>query len=186
MKKYVLIAGVNGAGKSTLYQTLDSLKNMERVNPDEIVRTFGNWKNPKDMVKAGMLAVKKIEDCLDKEKSFNQETTLCGNSILRNIVRAKELGYIIELHYVGVDNVNIAKQRIQYRVDHGGHGIPNEDVERRYLESFEHLKKILNLCDLVVMYDNTDRFNRFATYQCGNWQLFTTDIPKWFTKYVKN
>ena len=32
----VLIAGVNGVGKSTLYQTLDSLKMIERVNTDEI------------------------------------------------------------------------------------------------------------------------------------------------------
>lgn len=38
MKKYILIAGVNGAGKSTLYQTLDSLKDIKRVNIDEIVR----------------------------------------------------------------------------------------------------------------------------------------------------
>lgn len=36
MKKYILIAGVNGVGKSTLYQTLDSLKMIERVNTDEI------------------------------------------------------------------------------------------------------------------------------------------------------
>ena len=40
--KYVLIAGVNGSGKSTLYQTLNSLKDMERVNVDEIVRSFGD------------------------------------------------------------------------------------------------------------------------------------------------
>lgn len=40
MKKYILIAGVNGAGKSTLYQTIDSLKLMERVNTDEIVRSL--------------------------------------------------------------------------------------------------------------------------------------------------
>lgn len=38
MKKYVIIAGVNGAGKSTLYQINDNLKNMPRVNVDEIVK----------------------------------------------------------------------------------------------------------------------------------------------------
>lgn len=42
MKKYILIAGVNGAGKSTLFQTIDSLKNMQRINTDEIVRSFGS------------------------------------------------------------------------------------------------------------------------------------------------
>lgn len=53
MKKYILIAGVNGAGKSTLYQTLDSLKDIKRVNTDEIVRSFGSWRNATDVMKAG-------------------------------------------------------------------------------------------------------------------------------------
>lgn len=44
MKRYVIIAGVNGAGKSTLYQINDNLKNMPRVNVDEIVREIGDWK----------------------------------------------------------------------------------------------------------------------------------------------
>ena len=61
-KKYILIAGVNGAGKSTLYQTLDSLKVMERVNTDEIVKAFGDWKNSSDVMKAGKIAVNKIKD----------------------------------------------------------------------------------------------------------------------------
>ncbi len=40
MKKYILIAGVNGAGKSTLYETLDILKDMPRINTDEIVKKW--------------------------------------------------------------------------------------------------------------------------------------------------
>jgi len=54
MKKYILIAGVNGAGKSTLYQTLESLKNMPRINTDEIVRSFGNWQDMSDVLKVGI------------------------------------------------------------------------------------------------------------------------------------
>ena len=60
MKKYIIIAGVNGAGKSTLYQTLENLKEMPRVNVDEIVREIGNWKNISDVFKAGKIAVKRI------------------------------------------------------------------------------------------------------------------------------
>lgn len=45
MKKYILIAGVNGAGKSTLYETLDELKEMPRINTDEIVKELGDWKD---------------------------------------------------------------------------------------------------------------------------------------------
>ena len=57
MKKYILIAGVNGAGKSTLFQTLTVLKNMPRVNTDEILKEFGSWRNPDDLIKAGRMAV---------------------------------------------------------------------------------------------------------------------------------
>ena len=71
MKKYILIAGVNGAGKSTLYQILDSLQAMERVNTDEIVRSFGNWRNSVDVLNAGKVAVSKIKEYFHYGVSFN-------------------------------------------------------------------------------------------------------------------
>lgn len=114
MKKYILIAGVNGAGKSTLYKTLEYLEDMPRVNTDEIVREFGDWRNISDVMQAGKMAVYKIKEYFEKNISFNQETTLCGNSIIRNIEKAKKLGYQIELHYVGVESVQIAKERIAF------------------------------------------------------------------------
>lgn len=60
MKRYVIIAGVNGAGKSTLYQINDNFKNMPRVNVDEIVREFGDWRNIRDVFSAGKIVVKKF------------------------------------------------------------------------------------------------------------------------------
>ena len=182
MKKYILIAGVNGAGKSTLYQTLESLKNMPRINTDEIVKSFGDWQNASDVLKAGKIAVKKIKEYFEQGITFNQETTLCGASIIKNIKLAKSLGYKIELHYVGVASVDIAKQRISYRVSQGGHGIPDADVERRYTESLNRLKEIVSLCDLAVLYDNTNVFNRFAIYQGGKLFDVADNRPGWYDK----
>lgn len=183
MKKYIIIAGVNGAGKSTLYQTLDEIKDIPRVNIDDIVRESGDWRNPSDVIKAGKVAVGLIEEYLKKQCSFNQETTLCGNSILRNIKKARELGYFIELHYVGIDSAELAKSRIAYRVEHGGHGIPDADVERRYTESLRQLKKILGECDQVIMYDNTVRFRRFAVYEGQKENVVSDDIPRWYMEW---
>ena len=185
MKKYIVIAGVNGAGKSTLYQTLETIKQIDRINTDEIVRSFGNWKNADDVIKAGKIAVKKIEEYFRNGISFNQETTLCGNSIINNIIKAKNLGYKIEVHYIGVESIEIAKERIAYRVEHGGHGIPNADVERRYYESFEHLRKIMNICDVVILYDNTEAFNRFAIFHNGETVMLSKELPGWYGKYLK-
>ena len=95
MKKYVLIAGVNGAGKSTLYQSLQSLRDMPRVNADEILREIGDWRNMGDVVAAGKIAVRKLSQYFDEEITFNQETTLCWKSILNNIDKAKKRGYFM-------------------------------------------------------------------------------------------
>lgn len=70
MKKYILIAGVNGAGKSTLYQILQSLHEMPRVNSDEILREFGDWRNPNDVMTAGKIAAKKISRFFDEDVSL--------------------------------------------------------------------------------------------------------------------
>ena len=129
--------------------------------------------------------VSKIKEYFLHGVSFNQETTLCGNSVINNIEKAKSLGYEIELHYVGVESVEIAKQRIAYRVAHGGHGIPDADVERRYIESFEHLNLVKDKCDLIVLYDNTEVFNRFAIYKNGDLYIISDQVPMWFEKYVK-
>lgn len=162
MKKYTIFAGCNGTRKTTLYQTNPSFKEIPRINMDEIVREFGSWKNQMDSIKAGKIAVYKIKKYFSEGISFLQETTLCGNSILNNIKQAKIQGYSIIVYYVGVSSVEIAKERVKWRVDHGGHGIPESDIERRYIESFEKLKIILPLCDVLELYDNSEHFVRTA------------------------
>ena len=60
--------------------------------------------------------------------------------------------------FISVDSAETAKQRVEERVQNGGHGIPASDIEKRYIESFANLQYLLQECDLAVFYDNTDRF----------------------------
>ncbi len=180
MKKYIIFAGVNGAGKSTLFQTLKKYSGMNRVNSDEIVKEFGSWKNPSDVSKAGRIAVSRIKNYIGLGETFNQETTLCGNSIFNNIRKCKESGYVIELHYVGVESVDIAKKRIRNRVNNGGHGIPDSDVERRFIQSMQNLIKVIPYTDITILYDNTESFRRFAIYRNGKKYLVSSRTPEWY------
>ena len=103
MKKvFYLFAGVNGAGKSTLYNSKslnNDIKNTIRINTDEIVREIGDWKNNSDQLKAAKIAINLRNECFLSGKSFNEETTLTGKTILKTIDRAKELGYELQLFY---------------------------------------------------------------------------------------
>lgn len=179
-KIFTIFAGVNGAGKSTLYNSpiLEKEKLGVRINTDEIVRTFGDWKNETDQVKAGRIAINLRKDCIERGISFNQETTLTGNSIIKLVDQIKEKGYKIHLFYVRVNSPKIAKERIAERVKKGGHDIPNEIVEKRYYESIENLKKVLLKVDLAEIYDNTTSYTLVITKREGITKLQTKDLPE--------
>ena len=182
MKRYVIFAGANGAGKTTLYQTNDMLKSMPRVNVDEIVREFGSWNVPGDVLRAGRKAVTLIKDYFNNGISFNQETTLCGKSILKNISKAKELQYRVELYFVGLDTPELAKERVLQRVKAGGHGIPEKDIERRYYQSLENLARVIPVCDHVELFDNTETFRQIATFEYGECVDKDEKLPSWCQK----
>ena len=79
-----------------------------------------------------------------------------------------------------MDSPDIAKERVRNRVKQGGHGISDEDVERRYVETLKNLKIVLPQCDLAAIYDNTENFRRFAIYKNGKCVRISTRIPKWY------
>lgn len=57
---------MNGSGKSTLYQINDSFKNMPRINVDEIVKEYGDWRNFSDVLRAGKIVIERISQYMNK------------------------------------------------------------------------------------------------------------------------
>jgi predicted ABC-type ATPase len=184
MKKYVIIAGVNGAGKTTFYSMEDTFENLKKINLDEVVREIGNWKNRRDVIEAGKIVVNRINEYFEKGISFSQETTLCGKSIINNIRKAKELGYYIELCYLGLDSPETAKKRVQNRVRNGGHGISEEDIERRYYESLKNMEMVLPMCNKATIYDNSDKLVRLAYFESGACEWSVRNLPEWIKEIL--
>ena len=187
MKKvFYLFAGVNGAGKSTLYNLAiinKNIKNSIRINTDEIVKEIGDWKNNSDQIKAAKIAINLRNDCFINGKSFNEETTLTGKTILKTIDRVKELGYELQLFYIGVSSPEIAKARIKNRVEKGGHNIENNIVEKRYYESLKNLKDVISKFDKVQLYDNSNKYIEFFSFE-DNKILFKTKDIIWASEAI--
>lgn len=110
-KTYTLFAGVNGAGKTSIYKSIyySYNKQEKRINTDEMVSKIGSWKDNNLQIKCARTAIKLINEYISEGISFNQETTLSGKSIIRNIKLAKKNGFYIVMNYIGVDTVEIAK-----------------------------------------------------------------------------
>ncbi len=186
MRTYTLFAGVNGAGKTSIYKSVYYNKNKHeaRINTDEMVARIGSWQDENLQMRCAREAVKLIRTYLNEGISFNQETTLSGKSIIKNIKTAKEKDFFIHLNYIGLESVEIAKQRIKHRVNNGGHGIPDEAVERRYVESFANLQDIITLCDVVDIYDNTDKLRLIMSIENGRIVWKDKYLPKWCQKLL--
>lgn len=168
IKKFTIFAGVNGAGKSTLFYLEKSSDLGIRLNCDEILSSLGlKWEESRAQILAGKKLLQLQRECIESGVSFNQETTLCGQSIFNAVKQAKEAGYTILLRYVGVETAEIAKERVRKRIESGGHGISDESIERRFFTSQENFLKIYPLCNDVIIYDNTKQMQCAAMITNG-------------------
>lgn len=181
MKKYTIFGGVNGSGKTTMYKAVyyPFNKDEKRINTDEMVASEGSWQDDNLQMKCAREAVRLIREYFSNGISFNQETTLSGRSIVKNIKSAKKSGFIVEMNFLCTESPEISKERIRKRVLKGGHGIPDEAVERRYFESLENLKLVKDICDIINVYDNTDRLRLIMSIENGLVVWQDKNMPKW-------
>lgn len=182
MKTYTIVAGVNGCGKSSLTGVLRTeIDNLGKIiDVDKItVSCNGN------ALDGGKKAVALIDECLEKEICFTQETTLSGRKTLDTIKRAIAKDYYIRLYYVGLDTVDESLLRIANRVKKGGHNIETEAVSRRFGKRFEDLLAVLPYCNEATFYDNDNGFVTVAKYKNGELQTIGQNPPKWLLELIE-
>ncbi len=187
IKKFTIFAGINGAGKSTLYHSVKNDDLGVRLNSDEILHDAGwDWRDTAKQIEAGKRLLALQKECFEEGISLNRETTLSSNEIFRSVQRAKELGYQIYLHYVGVRMPEIAKERIAIRIQKGGHGVSEGTVDRRFKSSKENLIKLLPYCDSVKIFDNSGESLRLvACFIRGEWKRISD--CSWFEEiFIEN
>ena len=184
-KTYTLFAGVNGAGKTSLYRILNKYEDLGvRVNIDEIVASEGNWMDDVLQINASRKALRIIGECIEKGRSFNQETTLPTQTVVRQIKKARDAGYHIRLYFVGVENLETAIKRVRRRVEKGGHGIDEKLIRQRFEKLPETLRHILPLVDTAFFYDNTVKFIQVALVRNNVIVDCENDIPVWFWELI--
>ena len=182
MKTYTIVAGVNGAGKSSLTGVLRTeITNLGKiVDVDKIIVKCGG-----NVIEGGKKSIGLIDECLEKEICFTQETTLSGHRILATVKKAIEKGYYIRLYYVGLNTVEESLARIENRVKKGGHDIPDSDVMRRFGKRFEDLTTILQYCDEATFYDNENGFVAVAEYKNGEMLQIGNLKPEWLKELME-
>lgn len=169
-----IIAGCNGAGKTTASRTIlpKSLLVKEFVNADEIAKGLSPF-NPEGVaIEAGRLMLKRIDALLESGESFSIETTLATKSYINLVRRAHDKGYKVHLLFFWLPSVELAKERVAKRVSQGGHNIPSDVIERRYLAGIKNLfKMFMQEVDIWSIYDSKDEMSELVAFGGRNIRL---------------
>jgi len=176
-----IISGPNGAGKTTLSYTIlpEIFECEDFVNADEIAKGLSPFNPEKVSIKAGRLMLERITELLEKNQSFAFETTLSTRSYLNLIEKAQSNGYEVILLFLALESVNLAIQRVEIRVNEGGHNIPLETIKRRYKVGLKNLfERYIPVVDKWMLVDNSsDDFEFIA--EGTNKELIVRSEKKW-------
>lgn len=158
MKSLYIIAGPNGAGKTTASYTIlpEIFDCTEFVNADEIAKGISPFSPEGVSVKAGRIMLERINELLEKEKSFAFETTLSTKSYTEFIKKAHQKKFEVILLFLALDSKELALKRVQTRVTEGGHNIPEEAIIRRFKSGLENLFRLyIPIVDQWILVDNS-------------------------------
>lgn len=162
MANLYIIAGCNGAGKTTASYTLlpEMLDCREFVNADAIAAGLSPFQPEKVAFEAGRLMLERIHHLINEGADFAFETTLATRSYVSLIQTAKEKGFEVLLVFFWLNSIDLAKARVAERVKNGGHKIPSEIIERRYLRGIKNLFELfMPVCDEWWLMDNSDNIS---------------------------
>ena len=149
LPEVIVFAGPNGSGKSTITR---------------MAKTVGLYINADDIKKASLCsdmeaalrAEKLREDAVENKEDFTFETVLSTDRNLKLLRKAKNNGYFIRCIYILTADPEINMTRIKIRVASGGHGVPEEKIRSRYNKALALLPEVIEVCDILHIYDNTD------------------------------
>jgi len=68
---------------------------------------------------------------------------------------AKQEGYFIKCIFILTVDPLINVARVETRVALGGHDVPRDKIITRYTKSLAHIKDLIDLCDILHVYDNS-------------------------------
>ena len=155
----VIVAGANGFSKTTITTALqkayDWTSGLVEINPKQIAQEeFRDWNDPSSLLKGANRAEQVREECLTARKGLFFKIVLSTPEKVDYIRRAKETGYFIPLVYVGTASPAINILRVEWRFSQGGHYVPHEMIEPRYIRSLKLVVDVARLADRSYFVDN--------------------------------
>ena len=163
MSNIYIIAGCNGAGKTTASYTVlpEILHCTEFINADNIAQGLSPFNVAGVAIDASRIMLTRMRELIAQRVDFAFETTLASKSYVSLLRQAKQNNYQIHLIFLWLNSIELAKERVKQRVQNGGHNIPKDVIERRYISGIRNLNELyITFVDSWRIYDNSDNMHK--------------------------
>ena len=164
-----VFAGPNGSGKTTVTRKLDT--HGVYVNADDLKAEYALTD-----LEAAQRAEMLRNHLLQNRADFSFETVLSTERNLLLVEKAKAMGYEIQCIYVLTCDENINVARVKGRHMAGGHDVPEEKVRSRYHKALALIPRLLPVCDILMIYDNSVEPTLICNKEGANFHLYPTDL----------
>jgi predicted ABC-type ATPase len=151
-----VVVGPNGSGKTTFVTEFLALElpGYAYVNADEIAKARWPIDSDAHAYEAAEVAAETRAHLIAGGRSFIAETVFSHPSKLEEIRSAQEAGYQVVLHMMLVPE-ELAVRRVAYRVQAGGHDVPEHKIRERYQRLWRLVAQAISLAERAVVYDNS-------------------------------
>ena len=156
MRQLHLVIGPNGSGKTTFVAEFLALElpGYAYVNADEIAKARWPADPAAHAYEAARVAAETRAHLIASGRSLIAETVFSHPSKLDLIRSAQEAGYEVVLHVMLVPE-ELAVRRVAYRVQAGGHDVPEHKIRERYHRLWRLVAHAIPLAERAVVYDNS-------------------------------
>jgi predicted ABC-type ATPase len=180
----IVLAGPNGAGKSSFFEQYLAPSGLPFINADLIAAELAVADDETRARRAAELAAQAREAMISHRLSFITETVLSdpiGDKVAK-FAAARDLGYFLDVHFIGLASPQLSQARVIDRVSRGGHDVPDERIFGRYPRTLQNLARLLDVADRLSIYDNSE-LNRphrlVALLERGLLERLADPLPQW-------
>lgn len=101
----------------------------------------------------------KRELALKTNSNFSFQTNFHTQETIQTILHFKNKGYKIRLIYLYIQSIEICRKRVQLRISQGGHFVPFEEINNRFILGLQNLDRFYHLFNEVQIINTSESTN---------------------------
>lgn len=189
-----LIAGHNGAGKSSIGPSLlpPQAAHLSIFDGDQAILAAYNEARQKNIAELAMEIAQQqtflqfsdlCQQAIQTKRDFAYEGHFVRDGAFENVRQFRDAGFWIEMIFLGLDSLQLSKERVNRRASLGGHYVPGWTVEYNYENNPKFIDRYLPMIDRLTIFNTSSTEpSLLLAYERGQLVFKAATLPQWLSE----